>query len=177
VPGLAATTAAGLANRFSDGQWAAVETGLGDVAAAALPVLPAGRAAALCESVTIDLDTTGVEVYGRHKRGVAFNHQGQRVGRPARRARTAVAPSGAGSVRATVFVPGSTASSCRRLPEESSHTHVEPDGGTASAVAALPSSGVVLGFTCPWMYLVRPGPWRLAASLSVNESPPTSPSR
>jgi DDE family transposase len=32
--------------------------------------------------VTIDLDTTDVEVYGRHKRGVAFNHQGQRCGRP-----------------------------------------------------------------------------------------------
>jgi Transposase DDE domain group 1 len=32
--------------------------------------------------VTIDLDTTDVEVYGRHKRGVAYNHQGQRVGRP-----------------------------------------------------------------------------------------------
>ena len=40
------------------------------------------RAAALCQSVTIDLDTTDVEVYGRHKRGVAYNHQGQRVGRP-----------------------------------------------------------------------------------------------
>ena len=37
---------------------------------------------ALSETVTIDLDTTDVEVYGRHKRGVAFNHQGQRVGRP-----------------------------------------------------------------------------------------------
>jgi hypothetical protein len=78
VPGLAATTAAGLARKFSDGQWAAVETGLGDVAAAALGVLPAERAAALCASVTIDLDTTDVEVYGRHKRGVAFNHQGVR---------------------------------------------------------------------------------------------------
>jgi hypothetical protein len=32
--------------------------------------------------VTIDLDTTDVEVYGRKKRGVACNHQGQRVGRP-----------------------------------------------------------------------------------------------
>src|SRR6266571_4086264 len=59
VPDLAATTAAGLARR-----------------------LPAGQAAALCEQVTIDLDTTDVEVYGRRKRGVAFNHQGQRVGRP-----------------------------------------------------------------------------------------------
>ena len=43
----------------------------GDVAAAALAALPAQRAAALCEDVTIDLDTTDVEVYGRHKRGVA----------------------------------------------------------------------------------------------------------
>jgi hypothetical protein len=62
-----------------------VETGLGDVhtaASAALAVVAPVRAAALCESVTIDLDTTDVEVYGRHKRGVAFNHQGQRVGRP-----------------------------------------------------------------------------------------------
>jgi Transposase DDE domain group 1 len=85
VPDLAATTAAGLARRLSDTQWAAVESGLGDVHAAALATLAAlvpTRAAALADSVTIDLDTTDVEVYGRHKRGVAFNHQGQRVGRP-----------------------------------------------------------------------------------------------
>jgi hypothetical protein len=82
VPGLAATTAAGLARRFSDGQWHAVETGIGDIAAAALAALPPQRSAALCETVTIDLDTTDVEVYGRHKRGVAYNHQGQRCGRP-----------------------------------------------------------------------------------------------
>jgi hypothetical protein len=81
VPGLSGSTAAGLARRLSPGQWRAVETGLGDVAAAALAALPARRVAALCERVTIDLDTTDVEVYGRHKRGVAFNHQGQRVGR------------------------------------------------------------------------------------------------
>ena len=85
VPGLPATTAAGLARRLSATQWAAVETGLGDVHAAALAtlaVLAPARAVGLAESVTIDLDTTDVEVYGRHKRGVAYNHQGQRVGRP-----------------------------------------------------------------------------------------------
>jgi hypothetical protein len=85
VPGLASTTAAGLARKFTDAQWHAVETGLADVAAAALAALAVvapARAAALCETVTIDLDTTDVEVYGRKKRGVAFNHQGQRVGRP-----------------------------------------------------------------------------------------------
>ena len=87
VPGLCATTAAGLARRLSDTQWAAVETGLGDVHAAALATLAVvgpQRAAALTESVTIDLDTTDVEVYGRHKRGVAYNHQGQRCRAPAR---------------------------------------------------------------------------------------------
>jgi len=85
VPGLCSTTAAGLARRFGDGQWRAVETGLGNIAAAALDILTAvapQRAARVSETVTIDLDTTDVEVYGRHKRGVAFNHQGQRVGRP-----------------------------------------------------------------------------------------------
>jgi hypothetical protein len=39
VPDLAATTAAGLARRLSAGQWHAVETGLGDVTAAALELL------------------------------------------------------------------------------------------------------------------------------------------
>jgi hypothetical protein len=87
VPGLASTTAAGLARRLVEGQWAAVETGLGDVHAAALEVLDRvapDRAEALRTEVTIDMDTTDVEVYGRLKRGVAFNHQGQRVGRPSR---------------------------------------------------------------------------------------------
>ena len=33
-------------------------------------------------SLLLDLDATDVEVYGRKKRGVAYNRQGQRVGRP-----------------------------------------------------------------------------------------------
>jgi hypothetical protein len=82
VAGLCSTTAAGLARRFTDGQWQAVETGIGDIHAAMLAALPAARAAALCQTVTIDLDTTDVEVYGRKKRGVAYNYQGQRCGRP-----------------------------------------------------------------------------------------------
>jgi hypothetical protein len=83
VPGLASTTAAGLARRFTPAQWRAVESGLAVVTGRMLDLLPAERAAALAEGpVTIDLDTTDVEVYGRKKRGVAYNHQGQRVGRP-----------------------------------------------------------------------------------------------
>ena len=83
VPGLAATTAAGLARRVTPAQWQAVETGLAAVTGRMLDLLPAPRAAALAGGpVTIDLDTTDVEVYGRKKRGVAYNYQGQRVGRP-----------------------------------------------------------------------------------------------
>jgi DDE family transposase len=85
VPGLASTTAAGLARKLTEGQWAAVETGLGDVHATALGLLDRvdpDRAQALSAEVTIDMDTSDVEVYGRCKQGVAFNHQGQRVGRP-----------------------------------------------------------------------------------------------
>ncbi len=47
-----------------------------------LDVLPASRRDALCQAVTIDIDATDVEVYGRRKRGVAYNYQGQRCGRP-----------------------------------------------------------------------------------------------
>ena len=83
VPGLSSTTAAGLARRITAAQWTAVERGLAAVTGRMLDLVPAERAAALAAGpVTIDLDTTDVEVYGRKKRGVAYNHQGQRVGRP-----------------------------------------------------------------------------------------------
>jgi hypothetical protein len=83
VPGLASTTAAGLARRITPAQWRAVEAGLAAVTGRMLDLLPARRVTALIDGpVTIDLDTTDVEVYGRNKRGVAYNHQGQRVGRP-----------------------------------------------------------------------------------------------
>ncbi len=83
VPGLPSTTAAGLARRIRPEQWQAVERGVAVVTERMLALLPAGRAAALAGGpVTIDLDATDVEVYGRKKRGVAYNHQGQRVGRP-----------------------------------------------------------------------------------------------
>jgi len=80
VPGLSSTTAAGLARRFTDKQWRAVETGIGDIQTAMLAVLGPARAAALCETVTIDLDTTDVEVYGRKKRGVALTIRGNAAG-------------------------------------------------------------------------------------------------
>ncbi|HZA18496.1 MAG TPA: IS1380 family transposase [Pseudonocardiaceae bacterium] len=82
VAGLCSTTAAGLARRITDGQWIRVETGVAAVTTRMLSRLPAPRRSALLAMVTIDLDTTDVEVYGRRKQGVAYNYQGQRCGRP-----------------------------------------------------------------------------------------------
>jgi hypothetical protein len=76
------TTAAGLARRFTDQQWQAVEHGLAQVHERMLAALPVSRRARLTSAATIDLDTTDVEVYGSKKRGVAYNYAGQRCGRP-----------------------------------------------------------------------------------------------
>ena len=68
VPGLSSTTAAGLARRITGEQWQAVEAGLAAVTQRMLELLPTPRAAALAGGpVTIDLDATDVEVYGRKK--------------------------------------------------------------------------------------------------------------
>ena len=83
LPGLPSTTAAGLARRFGAEQLAGVEAGAASVTARAFDLLAAQRRKALCAgAVTIDMDCTDVEVYGRRKQGVAYNYQGQRVGRP-----------------------------------------------------------------------------------------------
>jgi hypothetical protein len=63
VPGLASTTAAGVARRITGAQWREVETGLAAVTGRMLGLLPGARAAALTEGpVTIDLDAADVEV-------------------------------------------------------------------------------------------------------------------
>ena len=63
VPGLASTTAAGLARRIAPAQWQAVEHGLAVVTSRMLSLVGGERAAALADGpVTIDLDTTDVEV-------------------------------------------------------------------------------------------------------------------
>jgi hypothetical protein len=81
VAGLSSTTAAGLARRFTDAQWERVEAGVARVTQRMLDRLSVARQSRLTSVVTIDLDASDVEVYGRKKRGVAYNHQGQRCGR------------------------------------------------------------------------------------------------
>jgi hypothetical protein len=83
VPGLATSTATGIARRFTGKHWRGAEAGLAKGTAAMIGLLPEERAAELAEGpVTIDIDATDVEVYGSKKRGVADNYQGQRAGRP-----------------------------------------------------------------------------------------------
>jgi Transposase DDE domain group 1 len=62
--------------------WAGVERGVAGATQRMLELLPPQRVESLLGAVTIDMDTTDVEVYGRKKRGVAYNYQGQRCGRP-----------------------------------------------------------------------------------------------
>src|ERR1019366_5285472 len=83
VPGLASSTATGLARRFIPKHWRGAEAGLAAATARMAGLLPAGRAGELAGGpVTIDIDATDVEVYGRRKRGVGYTCQGQRAGRP-----------------------------------------------------------------------------------------------
>src|SRR5450755_2738763 len=78
VPGLASSTATGLARRFTPKHWRGAEAGLAAATARMVGLLPAERAAELAGGpVTIDIDATDVEVYGSRKRGVACTCQGQ----------------------------------------------------------------------------------------------------
>lgn len=82
VPVLASTTAAGLARRFCHVQFAGVETSIADLADHGFGLLPVDRRVELSAKVTLDMDSTDVEVYGSKKQGVAYNYTGQRAGRP-----------------------------------------------------------------------------------------------
>jgi Transposase DDE domain group 1 len=82
VPVVPATTAGSLARRFTPAQFAGLEAANAAVIDSAHRLLPEDRRAKLTGSITIDMDSTDVEVYGSRKQGVAYNYQGQRAGRP-----------------------------------------------------------------------------------------------
>jgi hypothetical protein len=82
VPTPASTTAAGVAGRFTPQHLAGIETGLAVLHQRVLAGVGQVRRSSLLREVTLDLDATDVEVYGRSKAGCAFNYQGQRAYRP-----------------------------------------------------------------------------------------------
>ena len=78
----ASTTAAQLARRLDDEQFAGIETAMAVLVGRVWALLPRRRRAQLAKvRPTIDLDPTDIEVYGASKEDVAYNYTGQRAGR------------------------------------------------------------------------------------------------
>jgi hypothetical protein len=72
-----------LSKRFDDATFAGIEAANAALVSRWFAALDAERRQALAGvRPTLDLDPTDVEVYGPRKQGVAYNHQGERVGRP-----------------------------------------------------------------------------------------------
>jgi hypothetical protein len=173
VPGLASTTAAGLARRFTPAQWQAVEQGVAAVTGRMLSLVPAQRATALTEGpVTIDLDTTDVEVYGSKKRGVAYNHQGQRAGRPhvaawAETETVLAADLGDGTDDPRAAAPGLLRRALACLPaaaRASGRVAMRADAGYFAGALARAAYGEQIGFA---IGARRIAPlWRLLAGLA-----------
>ncbi|MHB1289202.1 IS1380 family transposase [Georgenia sp.] len=82
VPTPAATTAAGIARRFTGEHLRGIETAIAVVNTTMLALVDPVRRSALLRSVTIDGDATDVEVYGRDKELAQYTHTGQRNLRP-----------------------------------------------------------------------------------------------
>ncbi len=82
VPTPASTTAYGMAKRFTGEHVAGIETAIGVVNQRVLSLVGQVRRSALTKTVTIDGDTTDVEVYGPTKERSAHAYTGARVLRP-----------------------------------------------------------------------------------------------
>lgn len=77
VPAVPATTAGSMARRFTPTHFAGVETANAAMVTRAYRLLPVDRRAKFEQSLTIDMDSTDVEVYGSRKEGVAYNYAGR----------------------------------------------------------------------------------------------------
>jgi hypothetical protein len=82
VPTPASTTAAGVAGRFTPQRLAGIEAGIAVLHQRVLTGVGQVRRSSLLREVTLDIDATDVEVYGRFKKGCDYNYQGQRAYRP-----------------------------------------------------------------------------------------------
>lgn len=142
----ASTTFNALARRFDEVRIRDLESGVGALAARAFAAYPDHRRAELAAvRPTIDLDPTDVETYGSKKEGVAYNHQGQRVGRPhpavwAEAGMVLAAELGSGRDDPRPQAPELIARATAALPEGLGRPRVRADSGffdKAVAEAAL----------------------------------------
>lgn len=138
----ASTTVIDLGKRFSPEVLAGVEAGVGDLVGRWFDALDHDRRARLVAArPTIDLDPTDVEVYGAQKRGVAYNHQGQLVGRPhpavwAEAGVVLAAVLGSGVDDPRPQAPGLIATAVAALPEGLSRPIIRGDSGFFDAKVA-----------------------------------------
>jgi hypothetical protein len=142
----ASTTFAALARRFDAVALADLGAAVGALAAKAFALYPEARRAELvAQRPTIDLDPTDVEVYGPKKEGVAYNHTGQRCGRPhpavwAEAGVVLAAELGSGRDDPRPQAPSLIARAVAALPEGLDRPRVRADSGffdKAVAEAAL----------------------------------------
>jgi hypothetical protein len=138
-----------------------------------LSLLPAERVTALAGGpVTIDLDTTDVEVYGSKKRGVAYNHQGQRVGRPhgAAWAETEIvlaADLGGGTDDPRATAPGLLRRALAALPQRarrSGRVALRADAGYFAGQLARAAHDAHIAFAIGAKRIAPP--WRLLAGIA-----------
>jgi hypothetical protein len=138
----ASTTFIGVAKRFDAKVFAGIEAGVAELVGRGFAMLPAQRRAKLVASrPTIDLDPTDVEVYGKHKHGVAFNYHGQRVGRPhpavwAEAGLVLAADLGSGTSDPRPQAPGLIARAVAGLPDGLSRPIIRADSGFFDAGVA-----------------------------------------
>jgi hypothetical protein len=138
----ASTTVIGLAKRFGPEVFAGIEAGMADVVRRWWATLDPRRRDALARRrPTIDLDPTDVEVYGRNKRGVARNHQGQLIGRPhaavwAEAGVVLAAELGSGVDDPRPQAPGLIARAVPGLPDDLGRPIVRVDSGFFDAKVA-----------------------------------------
>jgi hypothetical protein len=151
----ASTTAAGLAKRFTGAHLAGIEAAVGQVNARVLGLVGQVRRSALCKQVTLDFDTTDIEVYGPRKDGVDYNYQGQRCGRAhigfwAELGVPVVADLGDGRSDPRSTVVGLLRRGLAALPEQTKSTgtnvRVRVDGGYFAGELALECLRQGIGF-------------------------------
>jgi len=129
-----------------------VEAGMGTLIGRWFAAIPAPRRDQLraCRP-TIDLDGTDIEVYGRKKEAVAWNHEGRRVGRahPATWAEAGLVLAGdlgSGRDDSRPQAPGLIARAIANLPEGLGRPRVRCDAGYFDAKVAYGALGAGADF-------------------------------
>jgi hypothetical protein len=179
VPSPASTTAAGLAKRFTNEAFTGIEAAIAAVNARTPALIGQVRRSALTRQVTLDIDATDIEVYGRTKAGAAYNYQGQRtyrcdivlwaeLGVPL----AADLMAGDADPRSSVveLIRRTHASLLSMLPAEIARVALRMDAGYFAADAAIAADDLGIEFAIGVKR--NPAVWRAAAAVPGHEYVP-----